>query len=99
MINKKSYLALSASALLLLAACGNGDEETTDTEGDTGEDTTEETTGDMDELTVWTWDPNFNVRALEMAEARYQEENTDFSLNILENSQEDVIQRLNTSLS
>ncbi|GEK89430.1 lactose-binding protein [Alkalibacterium putridalgicola] len=91
----KKHLFLSASAVLLLAACGNGDDET----GDTGEETTEETSGDMNELTVWTWDPNFNVKALEMAEERYQEENPDFSLNIIENAQEDVVQKLNTSLS
>lgn len=102
MLNKK-HLFLSASALLLLSACGNGggDEGTDDTgNGDVAEDEEfEGVTDDENELTVWTWDPNFNVRALEMAEERYQEENPDFSLNIVENSQEDVVQRLNTSLS
>lgn len=97
MFNKKSYLALSATALLLLSACGNGNGTG---DGDIAEDDDfEGATDDPTELTVWTWDPNFNVVALEMAEERFQEDNPDFSLNIVENSQEDVVQRLNTSLS
>ncbi|GAB2324140.1 sugar ABC transporter substrate-binding protein [Alkalibacterium sp. m-11] len=97
MFNKKSYLALSATALLLLSACGNGNGTG---DGDVAEDDDfEGATDDPTELTVWTWDPNFNVVALEMAEERFQEDNPDFSLNIVENSQEDVVQRLNTSLS
>lgn len=95
MINKKSYLALSATALLLLAACGNGEGNGAASEGDDFEGITDDPT----ELTAWMWDPNFNVAAFEMAEERFQENNPDFSLNIVENSQEDVIQRLNTSLS
>ena len=97
MFNKKSYLALSATALLLLSACGNGNGTG---DGDVAEDDDfEGATDDPTELTVWTWDPNFNVVALEMAEERFQEDNPDFSLNIVENSQEAVVQRLNTSLS
>lgn len=103
MVNKKAYLALSASALLLLAACGNGNGTGDVDDNGNGDaangDDFEGVTDDPTELTVWTWDPNFNVVALEMAEERYQEDNPDFSLNIVENSQEDVVQRLNTSLS
>lgn len=94
MISKKRFLALSASALFILAACGNGGgEEATEDEDFEG------VSDDPQELTIWTWDPNFNVKALEMAEEIYKEDNPDFSLNIVENSQEDVVQRLNTSLS
>lgn len=92
MFNKKTALTLSASALLVLTACGGG----SDTEE--GEEL-EGATGEPNQLTVWTWDPNFNVRALEIAEETYKEDNPDFDLNIVPNSQDDVIQRLNTSLS
>ncbi|MEC6747019.1 extracellular solute-binding protein [Marinilactibacillus sp. XAAS-LB27] len=92
MFNKKTALTLSASALLVLTACGGGN----DTEEGEG---LEGATGEPDQLTVWTWDPNFNVRALEIAEETYKEDNPEFELNIVENSQDDVIQRLNTSLS
>ncbi|GAA0365252.1 sugar ABC transporter substrate-binding protein [Alkalibacterium iburiense] len=100
MISKRNFLALGASALLLLAACGNGGGNGNGNgDGNADGDDFEGASDDPQELTVWTWDPNFNVVALEMAEEIYQEENPDFSLNIVENSQEDVVQRLNTSLS
>lgn len=53
----------------------------------------------LEELTVWAWDPNFNIKALEMAEKEYKTENPDFELNIIENAQDDIIQKLNTTLS
>ncbi|MFC6465314.1 ABC transporter substrate-binding protein, partial [Marinilactibacillus sp. GCM10026970] len=94
MFNKKTALTLSASALLVLTACGGGSGNDTEE----GEEL-EGATGEPNQLTVWTWDPNFNVRALEIAEETYKEDNPEFDLNIVENSQDDVIQRLNTSLS
>ncbi|WP_208560004.1 ABC transporter substrate-binding protein [Marinilactibacillus kalidii] len=92
MFNKKTALTLGASALLVLTACGNGDS------ANEGEES-EGASGEPNELTVWTWDPNFNVRALEIAEEHYKQDNPDFELEIVENSQDDVIQKLNTSLS
>lgn len=87
MIKTKVLASLSFSTLLLLGGCSSpgGDFEGA---GD-----------DPNELTVWTWDPNFNVVALEIAEEYYQQENPDFNLNIVVNSQDDVVQRLNTTLS
>src|SRR5690625_750385 len=81
-------MTVSAASLLFLAACGNGAEE--------ADGEVQATDG---EITVWTWDPHFNVRALEIAEEYYQEENPDFSLNIIENAETDVRQRLSTVLS
>lgn len=51
------------------------------------------------EVTVWAWDPAFNIRALEIAQDIYAEENSDTTINIVENAQDDIVQRLNTSLS
>lgn len=53
----------------------------------------------QEETTVWAWDPQFNIRALEIARDIYLEENPDFNLNIIDNAQDDIVQRLNTSLS
>ena len=53
----------------------------------------------QEEVTVWAWDPQFNIRALEIARDIYLEENPDFNLNIVESAQADIVQRLNTSLS
>ncbi|MFD1606473.1 ABC transporter substrate-binding protein [Oceanobacillus luteolus] len=50
-------------------------------------------------LTAWAWDPLFNVAALEMAGEYYKQEDEDFKLQIIENGQKDIVQRLNTGLS
>lgn len=41
-------------------------------------------------LTVWAWDPNFNIPALLEAEKIYQQKNPDFKLNIVENPSKDI---------
>lgn len=33
-------------------------------------------------LTVWCWDPNFNIYAMQQAEKIYQEDHPDFKLDI-----------------
>ncbi|MFS0750429.1 ABC transporter substrate-binding protein [Oceanobacillus sp. 1P07AA] len=50
-------------------------------------------------FTVWAWDPYYNVKALGIAEEIHKEKVPDFELNIVENAQEDIVQKLNTSLS
>lgn len=54
--------------------------------------------GASEEVTVWAWDPKFNIAALEIAEDVYQEEHADFKLKIIENAQDDIVQKLNTIL-
>ena len=79
------------SLSLALAACsggggGSGTDETTDASGGTGDNT----------LTVWAWDPAFNIYALEEAEKVYQEDNPDFKLEIVETPWEDLQTKLTT---
>ncbi len=45
---------------------------------------------DSNTLTVWAWDPNFNIAALRAAEALYQQDHPDFSLNIVEYVYNDI---------
>lgn len=87
MKNIKRILTISLIALLLLVGCGTTSEESSSNEGST------------EEITVWTWDPDFNMGAVETAEEYYQDENPDFSVNIIENAQDDIVQSLNTNLS
>lgn len=75
---------LSLVAILFLTACSSS--STSNGKG-------------LEELTVWAWDPNFNIKALEMAEEEYNAEHPGFKLNIIENAQDDIIQKLNTTLS
>lgn len=76
---------------LALAACGGGSgggeaEEPAGGSGDGGDNT----------LTVWAWDPAFNIFALEEAEKVYQAENPDFSLEIVETPWDDLQTKLTT---
>ena len=58
----------------------------------------ETTTADGDEtLTVWAWDPNFNIYALKQAEALYQKDHPNFKLNIEENVYNDIETKLITA--
>ncbi|MGQ4495631.1 ABC transporter substrate-binding protein [Dermabacteraceae bacterium P13115] len=47
-------------------------------------------------LTVWAWDPQFNIYALKEAEKIFKQKNPDFSLNISEIAWDDVQTKLTT---
>lgn len=95
---KKIFLYVFALvSVLILAACGGDDTTDEATEG-TDDTATEEIDGGAQEISVWAWDPNFNIAALELAEEAYDGE-TEIDLEIIENAQDDLIQRLNTGLS
>ena len=48
-------------------------------------------------LTVWCWDPNFNIYAMQQAEKIYQEDHPDFKLDIQENVYSDIETKLITA--
>jgi lactose/L-arabinose transport system substrate-binding protein len=77
-------LALALPTALLLTSCSGGGSTAEGPEG--GDDT----------LTVWAWDPAFNIAALEEAEKVYQQDNPDFELDIVEVPWEDLQTRLTT---
>ncbi len=52
--------------------------------------------GDGNTLTVWTWDPAFNIYAMQEAEKVYQKENPDFTLEIVETPWDDLQTKLTT---
>lgn len=86
-----STLGIALPVSLVLAACGGG--------GGGGDDTASGGGGggvDDSTLTVWAWDPAFNIYALEEAEKVYQQENPDFSLEIVETPWEDLQTKLTT---
>lgn len=89
----KKFLSLLVAFIMIfvVTACSSS----SDTEG------TEETSesSDTNKITVWAWDPNFNIKALEIAKEYYAEENPDLEVEIITSAQEDIVQKLNTSLS
>ncbi|PAD40224.1 ABC transporter substrate-binding protein [Terribacillus sp. 7520-G] len=81
----KRLFALLFVGLLVLSACSSGSSSEAD--------------ADTNDIKVWAWDPNFNIKAMELAKTAYQQENTELNIEIIENAQDDIIQKLNTSLS
>ena len=77
-MKKKMITALLASAMVLsLVACGGGG---TDSNG--GGDTSSSGSGtssssDSNKLTVWAWDQNFNIKAIETAAEQYKKDHPD----------------------
>lgn len=81
------FAGLFISSMLLTACSSNESAKKTDNNGKT-------------ELTVWAWDKNYNIKAFKEAEKIYdKEEPNKVDLKVVENAQDDIIQKLNTSLS
>lgn len=88
---KKLLSILVASTLTLgLVACGNKD---------SGASSGETTTGGNDKITVWAWDESFNIVAANQAKEIYAKENPDVEIEVVTMSQDDIVAKLNTSLS
>lgn len=83
-----------------LTACGSKSNSNGSASGDTQEaaatptvaaGTSDSTASSGDNtLTVWCWDPTFNIYAMQEAEKVYQKTNPDFKLNIVETKWDDV---------
>lgn len=48
-------------------------------------------------LTVWCWDPNYNIYAMNVAEEIYRRDHPNFHLEVIETNQQDLMQKLATS--
>lgn len=100
---KKKLLSTMLTVVLvssMLAGCSGSNANTaTDADATTDAATTETTSSGDNELTVWCWDPAFNINAMEKAEAIYQKDHPDFKLNIIETPWEDIQTKLTTAAS
>jgi lactose/L-arabinose transport system substrate-binding protein len=106
---RKSLMLLMLSLVLTLvvSACsgGSGTAGNSGNSGSTGETagSTAGNSGDASkgaqEITVWAWDPNFNIAALNLAKERYEAKHPDVKVNIVEYAQDDIVQKLNTGLN
>jgi len=75
-------IAMTLPLALAMSGCSGG----TDTAGG----------GDDNTLTVWAWDPTFNIYALQEAEKIYQQDHPDFKLEIVETAWDDLQTKLTT---
>ncbi|MBZ2198122.1 ABC transporter substrate-binding protein [Occultella gossypii] len=78
-----------ATITLALAACGGGS-GSNDGGGGGGDD------GDDQTLTVWAWDPAFNVYAMNEAATIYAQDNPDVTVEVIETPWEDIQTKLTT---
>jgi len=84
-----STLLATAMAMTLLMGCTSNSENKNEVTSPADENT----------LTVWCWDPAFNINALKEAEKIYQQENPDFKLEVIETPWEDLQTKLTTAVS
>ncbi|HEV7308449.1 ABC transporter substrate-binding protein [Ensifer sp.] len=57
------------------------------------------TAAEAKEITIWCWDPNFNVAIMKEAGARYTKTHPDVTFNVVDFAKADVEQKLQTGLS
>ena len=76
-----SALLVAAMSVSVLAGCGSKTDSNTDAKNDASQGET---------LSVWCWDPNFNVYAMKQAEALYQKDHPEFKLDIQEKVYSDI---------
>lgn len=81
-MKKFLFPLFSLLAVGLLAGCGSGN-------------AAQENAKNEEHIIVWAWDEAFNIRAMNEAADYYQ--NEEVEIEIVAMSQDDIVQRLNTS--
>lgn len=108
---KKKVMVLLVTAAMMVSAigCGSKAADTTAPAAETSAADTAEApaaddaatdtaaAGGDNTLTVWCWDPAFNIYSMQEAEKEYQKTNPDFKLNIVETPWEDIQTKLTTA--
>ena len=84
-------ILVAAMSVSMLAGCGSNAPATQETKAaaETEAKTEAEASGD-ETLSVWCWDPNFNVYAMKQAEKIYQKDHPNFKLDIQEKVYNDI---------
>lgn len=108
MKKKVISLLLATTMVLSLAACGGSsssdsaskdDAAATDDTASDDAAATEGSAGGDNTLTVWTWDPNFNIYAMEKAGEIYAETHEGFKVEVSEVQSDDIETRITTAVS
>lgn len=99
-MKKLLALLLVMTMVLSLAACGAKETEEpaagTSTETPAAETTVEES---KETITIWAWDPNFNIAIMEAASKVYMADNPNVEFEIVDFAKADLEQKLHTSLA
>lgn len=84
------------------AGDGAATDEAGDAAGDAADDGTEVvegSAGDDNTLTVWTWDPNFNIYAINKAAEIYAKDHEGFKVEVSEIQSDDIESRITTAVN
>lgn len=95
-----SLLLVAAMTASLAAGCGSSSDEGQSSGGQTtGTEAAGSGSGEAsgEKLTVWCWDPAFNIYAMEEAGKVYQQTHPDFELEVVETPWADVQTKLTTA--
>ena len=91
---KKVFACMMAATMLFgLTACGGSEGKKESGKNDTKQEAKDDT------LTIWAWDEAFNIKAANVAKEMYAEKNPDAEIEIVTMAQDDIVTKLNTSLS
>lgn len=113
MKRKVISVLLASTMVLSMAACGSsGSDGSSDAAGDgaatdeaagdaadDGAEVVEGSAGDDNTLTVWTWDPNFNIYAINKAADIYAKDHEGFKVEVSEIQSDDIESRITTAVN
>jgi lactose/L-arabinose transport system substrate-binding protein len=86
----KKIISIAVTAMMTLGIVGCGSSSSDSKSANKADDKT---------ITVWAWDDTFNIKAVNMAKDKYLKDHPDVTINVVSMAQDDVVQKLNTSLS
>lgn len=100
-IKKAVVLLLMGILLVALVACDGGSDSANEGENQPTRDveTSGNDTTDGQTLTIWAWDPNYNIIALETAKEIFLRDNPDVHIEIVTMARNDLEQSLSVNLA
>lgn len=102
-MKKLLSLLLVLTMVLSLAACGSKEEAPASTEATKSNESAEGTdaaaTTEKQTVTIWAWDPNFNIAIMEKAKDMYMADHPDVEFEIVDFAKGDLEQKLHTNLA
>jgi lactose/L-arabinose transport system substrate-binding protein len=88
-------MAALLAAITFASCSGGGDTSSAGASGGSSAGSS----GGAQKITIWAWDETFNIKAAEVAKEMYQKDNPGAEIEIVTMAQDDIVQKLHTSLS
>lgn len=105
-MKKALSLLLAVLMTLSLVACGGNTKESqtntndSQTNVDKGQEDTKKTSDEKSgKITIWAWDPNFNIAIMNYAKEIYTKDNPNVQIDVVDIAKGDLEQKLHTNLA